>query len=360
MIINSQILFGEDFEFIEEGYLVIEKGRIKEVGEGFIEGWINMREYLAIPALINSHIHIGDSFAKEAVLGLKVEDAVGPKGLKWELYKKITEEEIADAIRDSARYMLNSGTSLFADFREYGIEGINLLKSSIKNLKIKSIIFGRGKDLDINLCNGLGLNVHELSQIPNERKKGKLIAIHAGELKGEVSVALKKNPDIIVHGTTANTEELETISKKKISVVVCPRANSVLGVGIPKVKEMLNSRINVALGTDNVMLNSPNLWREMEFLSKLSYLEKNELITPKEILRMVTINAAKTFKLNSGVIEKGKDADLIFIDKNALNLRKNKNLIATIVHRCEPENVRKVMISGNFVVDKDKRKTKII
>lgn len=70
---------------------------------------------------------------------------------------------------------------------------------------------------------------------------------------------------------------------------------------------------------------------------------------------MATSGGAKAYNLNSGVIEKGKNADLAFIDKNAPNIKCNRNLIATLVHRCEPENVRKVMVGGKIVLDKDLR-----
>lgn len=74
---------------------------------------------------------------------------------------------------------------------------------------------------------------------------------------------------------------------------------------------------------------------------------------PKEILKMVTGAPAKMLGINSGVIEKGKNADLIFIDRNANNIKDNKNLIAAIIHRCEPENVKKVMVNGKMVVNKE-------
>jgi cytosine/adenosine deaminase-related metal-dependent hydrolase len=311
--------------------------------------------------LINAHTHLGDSFAKEAVLGLGVEKAVGPKGKKWELYDKVNDKKIIKGMKDSAKYMLNSGITTFVDFREQGVKGVNLIKKSLQeeDLPIQAIILGRSLN-NLEICDGLGLNVHELGQIPNEiKRREKLIAIHAGELEGEIKEALKFNPDMLIHCTKITREEIEEIAKKNISIVVCPRSNFVLRVGIPPVREILNAGINLCLGTDNVMINSPNLWREAEFLSKLSYLqEEKKPLKPKEILRMITVNGAKMLNLNSGVIEKEKKADLIFLDKEARNLRFNENLIATLVHRCEVENVRKVMINGKFVLDKDKDKDK--
>ncbi|RLI93985.1 MAG: hypothetical protein DRO94_03920 [Candidatus Altiarchaeales archaeon] len=351
MMINSSFLVGERLEMLEEGHIIIENGRIVEICDGYEVGAIDMKDYIVIPGLINAHTHVGDSFAKEAVLGMNVKRAVGERGEKWRLYSKTDKKTIISGIKNSIEYMLNSGITTFVDFREYGKNGVDLLRNLLVEFPIKSLILGR--DIDIDECDGLGLNLYQLDQIPDDRK-GKIIAIHAGEKNGEVEIALRYDPDVIIHFVHYTESDLATTLRKDISVVICPRSNSVLRVGLPNVREILDYGINVALGTDNVMINSPDLFREMEFVSKISYLSRE--ILPVEVLQMTTVNAAKAFKLNSGVIERKRNADLIFIDKNAPNLKYNRNIIATIVHRCNPENVRKVMINGKFVLDKDMKK----
>ncbi len=349
MIINSSIIAGGEFEFIEEGHIVIENDKILEVNDGFTPNGIDARGYIVMPSLINAHTHVGDSFAKEAVLGMKVGHAVGKNGIKWELYRNVRDSDLISCMRDSVVYMLNSGTVTFADFREGGISGVSALKTALKGMPIKAIILGR--DIEIDQCDGLGLNTYQIDQIPKDRK-GKLIAIHAGESENEIGIAMTHNPDMIIHFTTATDEEIKMAAMNGISVVVCPRSNASLCVGVPRVREMLDKGVNVALGTDNVMINSPDMFREMEFMSKLSYLK--DPILPEEIMKMATVNGANALRINSGLIERGRGADLIMIDKNAPNLRGNKNPLATIIHRCEPENIRRVMIDGRFVIDKDK------
>lgn len=353
MIINASLLIGEHLDLIEQGYVVVKDSRIVEVGDGFRSDGINLSNFLVMPALINAHTHIGDSFAKEAVLGLDLKKAVGREGMKWRLYENSRREDIIRCMRDTIQYMLNSGTGAFADFREGGMDGVGMLRSAVEGIPINARILGR--DVDITECDGLGINIYQVDQIPEDRK-GRLIAIHAGEADGEIEVALRHNPDVIIHFTKAKDSEIQSVAERGVSVVLCPRSNAVLGVGIPPVKRILDSGIDPALGTDNVMINSPNLFREMEFLFRISYL--TDPIPPREILRMATVNGAKVLGINSGIIENGKNADLIFIDKNAPNLRDSRNIIAAIVHRCDPENVRRVMIDGKFVVDKDKKNAK--
>lgn len=350
MILNGTLLVfkKKKFDIIEEGFVVIENGLIQDVGEGYERGGMDVKDYIIMPSFINSHTHIGDSFAKESAIGMNVQESVGPEGIKWKLYEKTSEDLIIESMQDSIRYMLKSGITHFVDFREGGKDGIDMLRKALNRSEIKCIILGR--DIDIEYTDGLGVNVYQIDQIP-KRRNGKIIAIHAGEETGEVSKAIEYNPDFIIHATLASDEELEEIAKRGIHVIVCPRSNATLSVGFPRVKKMLDLQINILIGTDNVMIASPNIFREMEFLYRYSQIY--DAVMPTDVLRMATINAADAFSLNCGVIEKGRDANLIFIYKNSENLRYSKNIIASIVSRCEPEDVRKVMIGGRFVVDKD-------
>jgi cytosine/adenosine deaminase-related metal-dependent hydrolase len=139
------------------------------------------------------------------------------------------------------------------------------------------------------------------------------------------------------------------VAKKRTAVIVCPRANGILGAGIPKVAKMLKRGCTIGIGTDNVMLNSPDIFRELDYLWKVSRATEPGLIDAKNILKMATVNAAKILGLNSGCIEAGRSADLLFIDKNHLDLYPIHNPYASIVQRANQDSIRAVMINGEFV-----------
>jgi cytosine/adenosine deaminase-related metal-dependent hydrolase len=347
MIINAALLAGEDLTHIEEGHLIIENGLILEAGDGFLAGGLDLRSCLAMPSLMNAHTHVGDSFAKEAAWGCSVKEAVGKKGLKWRLYEESTKEERIAAMKSSLTQMLVSGTTCFADFREFGWEGIEELEMALDEVPLKAIILGR--DVDISEVDGLGLNLYQVDQIPEDRKN-KMIVLHAGEVRGEVEKALEYKPDVLVHCTHATKDDLKAIRKKKIPVVVCPRSNAVLGVGFPDVSGMLELGVCVCLGTDNVLTNSPDLWREMEFLSKVSCL-KNRL-EPLEVLKMATVNASKAFRRNCGAISKGNAADILFMNMDSMNLSGSRDIVSSLVNRCGPEDIAEVMLDGRFVFER--------
>ena len=138
-------------------------------------------------------------------------------------------------------------------------------------------------------------------------------------------------------------------SKKTRGIVICPRANSSLAEGIPDIELMQKSGCTLALGTDNVMINSPDMFREMDFIWKVTMGIHKKRIDPKEILKMATVNGGKILGKNIGVIESGKIADCIFLDKHALDLEPMHNPHASIVHRASESAIKAVMIGGKIV-----------
>ena len=190
----------------------------------------------------------------------------------------------------------------------------------------------------------------------------KLVAIHAAESKETVAFSKEHTsrseverimehlkPDFVVHMTNATEDEISLVAKNRAGVVVCPRANGVLGAGIPKVAQMLRQGCLVAIGTDNVMLNSPDILRELDYIWKVSRATEGQMIEPRELLKMATVNPAQILRLNSGWIEAGRAADLIFIDKMHADLYPMHDPYAAVVHRLSQSSIKAVMIGGRFV-----------
>jgi cytosine/adenosine deaminase-related metal-dependent hydrolase len=111
---------------------------------------------------------------------------------------------------------------------------------------------------------------------------------------------------------------------------------------------MIEHGCTVALGTDNVMLNSPDMFREMDYAWKVTRALDGTLLEPRQILKMATVNGAKILRLNSGCIEVGRDADLIFIDKTHIDISPMHDPYAAVVHRANQDCLSAVMIGGEF------------
>ena len=119
-------------------------------------------------------------------------------------------------------------------------------------------------------------------------------------------------------------------------MAVCPRSNVVTGVGRPPVEE-LHERTTVALGTDNVFLNSPSMFREMAFTSKLYD------ISARDVLAMATINGAEMVGLDRGLVEAGRPARLLVLDGDSDNLCGVRDPLRAVVRRAETTDVKRVV-----------------
>jgi len=189
----------------------------------------------------------------------------------------------------------------------------------------------------------------------------KIRAIHSSEtiqsitaskkitLKSETIRALKMKPHFLVHMTYASSRDLLAAKKITRGIVICPRANASLAEGIPDIELMKKSGCTIGLGTDNIMINSPDMFREMDYLWKISMGIHKKRVDPKEILKMATVNGGKILNKDIGVIENGKLADCIFLDKHALDLEPMHNPHASIVHRASESAIRAVMIGGKII-----------
>jgi len=156
-------------------------------------------------------------------------------------------------------------------------------------------------------------------------------------------------PNFLVHMTYASKSDLSIASKKIKGIVVCPRANASLAEGIPDIVQMMKVNCNVTIGTDNIMINSPDMFREMDFLWKVTMGTHQKRIQPKTILKMATVNAGKLLNKKIGCIKEGYLADAIFIKKNDLDLDPLQNPYASNIHRANENSIHAVMIGGKIV-----------
>ena len=335
MNVEGTILVGPDFEPLE-GRIVVEEGKIQAIEETDTGS-----DAIVLPAFVNAHTHIGDSIAKEAGGGLSLDELVAPPdGLKHRLLRSTDRETKVDAMARTLEQMEQTGTAAFMEFREGGVDGVEMLREALTRRQIKPVVFGRETEEAMEAGDGFGASGArdgDFDQLRNAtRRAGKLFGIHAGERDdADIHPALDLDPDFLVHLVHAKELHLDRIEDSETPAIVCPRSNLVTNVGVPPIRQ-LSERTTVALGTDNVMTNSPSMFREMEFAAKLSDL-------PAEtILRMATYNGAEIAGLNCGVIEKGRDAKLLVLDGDSNNLSYANDIVRAVVRRAGHADIKRV------------------
>ena len=388
---NVSILYGKELTFVPSTNLKISNQTFEKIKPN-LRTSLNDDSYdceglLLVPGFVNAHTHIGDSIAKDIALSKDMDTKFHPvSGIKAKILKTSDPLQLANFMKKTCHSMIRKGITTFVDFREGGLEGITLLKKVLSNNPIRSIILGRleyyqdkkkirknvslsdskRKELSVILkkCDGIGIsgsNENSNSVLKYYSTIQKIRAIHSAETiqssnflkkmtaKTETQRALLLKPHFLVHMTYASKTDLYTVAKKTRGIVICPRANAALAEGIPDVDMMMRARCNVAIGTDNVMVNSPDIFREMDYLWKVTMAVHRKRIAPKQILKMATVNAGKLLHKNIGAIEAGRLADCVLIEKNAIDLEPIHDPHASIVHRASESAIRAVMIGGKIV-----------
>jgi cytosine/adenosine deaminase-related metal-dependent hydrolase len=333
---EGTVLAGRSFDAVR-GRVVVRDGRIEAV-----ERAETASTDVVLPAFVNAHTHVGDSVAKEAAVGRSLDEAVAPPdSLKHRRLAAADRADLVAAMRRTCRLMGRTGTAAFLDFREFGVEGARALREAARDVTVEPFVFGSGDASVLQVADGYGASGANDDDFATRRAAARAadvpFAIHAGEPDAtDIHPALDLDPDLLVHMVHAEADHLRRVAERDVPVAVCPRANLVLGVGRPPIRELLD-HTTVALGTDNVMLNSPSMFREM------AYTAKTFDVTAREVLRMATTAGADAVGLDCGVVEPGKRAALLVIDGDSDNLAGIDDPVRAVVRRATALDVRAVV-----------------
>jgi cytosine/adenosine deaminase-related metal-dependent hydrolase len=335
--VTGTVLAGRSFEPVR-GRVVVEDGRIEAVEETETAS-----TDIVLPAFVNAHTHLGDSVAKEAAVGLSLDEAVAPPdSLKHRRLAAATHDELVTAMRRTLRFAERTGTASCLDFRESGAPGARALREAAAPLSIDPFVWGSGDPSVLDVADGYGASGANDDEFADQRaaceERDVPFAIHAGEPDAtDIHPALDLDPDLLVHMVHAEREHLERVADQSVPVAVCPRANTVLGVGTAPIRELLD-HTTVALGTDNVMLNSPSMFREM------AYTVKHFDVTAREVLRMATGAGAEIAGLDCGVVAPGRRAALLVLDGDSDNLTGTADPVRAVVRRATGLDVKDVLL----------------
>jgi cytosine/adenosine deaminase-related metal-dependent hydrolase len=269
----------------EMGRLVFEEGRSSE-------------ENTVLPLPVNAHTHIGDSFVSREPTGT-LASIVGPGGFKENELRGASPGTITAGMRRVFEYLKQICSPVIIDFRESGAGGVMAMKNALTE-GVMPLILSRGSSREelvssIRISDGIGISsekdvdhflIDQASRIVKEN--GKIFAIHVSEAEREnMDYVMSLNPDFVVHGISAPVEDLESLAERKIPLAITPRSNYFYGMR-PDYSLMMNSGIDMMLGTDNAMVTTPDIYAEMDFLYHIQ--RSLNRISPDDIVNMVFRN----------------------------------------------------------------------
>lgn len=195
------------------------------------------------------------------------------------------------------------------------------------------------------------MSQNEMSSIKDDFGKPLINVLSEMELLNSNTVI--SNPNHISH------VELETLKKKKCSLLISPSDYVNLSAGKVDIDELILSGLNVVTGTG---------YTGNDILSELktfhSVLTKG-VINSEDLLKTAVTNAAQVFGLSNmnGSIERNKSADLIFFDLNSFRNvpfipePDSENVCEFIIQNLYSKDISEVMIEGEMLVQ-DKKLSK--
>ncbi|MBN1280998.1 MAG: amidohydrolase family protein [Candidatus Thermoplasmatota archaeon] len=328
--VQGDILLHEGFV---HGYLGFSaKSQAVEIGKG-VPPAQPVAKGVILPTLVNAHTHLGDAFIRTKKLPLprSVSELVRPPdGVKFQLLKGATEQEVVQGMQQAVSEMSAAGTAGFCDFREGGLIGIFQLRRALRHSSVHAMILSRPsqmkyerEEVDWLLQNSDGIGLSSLSDWePSEiekiaahtRRKNKMFAVHASEiLREDVDRILELRPGLLVHMIQATQADLQRVHDAGIPVVICPRSYSFFHLK-HNFSLMKQTKVTVLLGTDNAMINTPDVSEEVRFL------RNSGSFSTEELLKMVTYTPRKALNLDDDIQGPTLLQHFIVLEKGSLKL----------------------------------------
>ena len=403
LILTAETVLPVSSKPLKNASVLISGGKIREIGKsaalrkrykGVIER--DLGNGILLPGFVNAHTHLelGWMFKRLRSFG-------GFTGWLGQIIKEkrsgIADGEIAESVEEGIRANIRSGVTTVGEISSYGGIDIPLLKSSgLRTVLFREILDSNEGAADFSSLEKGALFEERLfphspyscspgvlkKSLRSHRKNGVPLGIHLAEsadevrfLRGEENNIEKKIFPLInkapfkkhsadtpvsylrraglldgvritlVHMVQVSGEEARELCELDAAIVLCPRSNFFLQVGAPPVKEYAKFN-RIGIGTDGLSSNyNLNFFEEMRFLHLLmsqSLGQRAAYVT----VYAATLGGAKALYIEdeTGSIEPGKEADLIFLGNGAGSGDPYLSVISS-----DARDVGMVMVRGNII-----------
>ena len=378
--------------------ILIEDNKIKRIEKNINEDCekvINASEKVVMPGLINTHSHISMSIFRETVDGLKTQDWLTQK--IWPMEDQLTNEDIYYATMLSCIEMIETGCTCINDMYfmtediikatlESGVRlqttrtlmghnkedliRLDELNNLLENYKYETITFNAGihglytsneeyvkKCVDFAEEKNLPIHMHfcENTQEREDIKRDYNVEKPSDVIKRD----FKGIHNILAHSVKISDKDIENLKETNTYISHCPVSNLKLGCGIAPITKMVEEGLCVSLGTDGQGSGSNlDMFETMKFTALLQkgINEDPEDLPAYEVLKMATINGAKTLMLEDkiGSIDIGKSADIIVLNLNNVLTQPINNVFAEIVYNAKGTDVETTLVNGKILMENKK------
>jgi len=169
-------------------------------------------------------------------------------------------------------------------------------------------------------------------------------------------LGLMSRPCVFAHGVHVTNDDITLIEKSKTGVVHNPESNMKIAAGVAPIPELIKRGVAVGLGTDGCASNNNlNIIEEMDVAAKLQKLtHAGKGITAKQVIRMATIEGARALHWDKdiGSIEVGKFADFAVVGLDHPQMQPTHDLISHLVYSANGSEIEQTYCAGEKVFDR--------
>jgi 5-methylthioadenosine/S-adenosylhomocysteine deaminase len=400
------VTMDENRRVFGDGAVAVESGKITEVGpresfdcDEFDVVYENEGKIL-LPGLVNTHVHLSQQLARG--IGDDVDLMTWLLDRIWPYESSMTEEDSYYSSLLCGLELIRSGVTSFVEaggqyvggmaraVEELGIKGVLTRSVMDSGDGPEEMIEGTSECIDsqrrlIEEWNGYasgrvriwpGLRTifncsddlfRETKRLADAYDVG--IHAHVAEIKDEIEFSKETrgaptvthldnlgvlSPGFLAaHSVWLTDEEVSIFADRGVSVTHNPAA-AMRVLGFAKIPEMVDSGVNVGIGTDGAPSNNRmNMLSEM-YLTGLIHKGNKldpEVLPAETVLEMATVNGARAALDSSvGSLEPGKDADILVVDPDTPNMLPLNDPISNLVYSMNTTNVDSVLVRGEFVL----------
>jgi 5-methylthioadenosine/S-adenosylhomocysteine deaminase len=193
------------------------------------------------------------------------------------------------------------------------------------------------------------------------------IQTHVAETQGEIESALATTHErplvrlarlgatgpgfLAIHAVHLDDADLALLAAHGCRVAHCPASNMKLASGVAPVAAMLAQGIEVGLGTDGAASNNRlDLFAEMRLASLLAKVATGDAaaLPARQVLHMATLGGARAVGWDDeiGSLAAGKQADIVAVDLDRLELAPLYDPVSQLVHAASRHDVTHVWVGG--------------
>jgi 5-methylthioadenosine/S-adenosylhomocysteine deaminase len=405
---GTLVTMDKERRVISDGGVAVADGRIVAVGPttDIVRMYtaperVDAGGKLIIPGLINGHTHVPMTLFRGLADDLDLQDWLTKYIFPAEA-KNVSEEFVRAGTRLGLAEMIRGGTTTYCDMYYFedaiadetakagmrAVLGETVIDFPVADNKTnaeamayveKFVQKWKGHELIVP-----AIAPHAPYTVSEEHLKaarafsdrtGAPIVTHISETKREVDDSLKakgaspvdylarigflSDRVIAAHMVWPNPGEIQILKRIGVGVVHNPQSNMKLAAGVAPAPQMMAAGLRIGLGTDGAASNNDlSMWEEMDTAAKLHKVISGDpkVMSAQQAFELATIRGAAALHLEKeiGSIETGKRADLVIVDRDALNQIPLYNVYSDLVYATKASDVATVIINGRIVM-RDRR-----